>query len=37
MKKFLVMGIVLFVAVAIAAPAMAAKVDFSYGGVIRAR
>jgi hypothetical protein len=37
MKKFLVMGIALFVAVAVAAPAMAAKVDFSYGGVIRAR
>lgn len=37
MKKFLVMGVALFVAVAVAAPAMAAKVDFSYGGVYRMR
>ncbi len=38
MKKFLVVGFIVFVAIAVAAPAMAAtKIDFSYGGVIRTR
>jgi hypothetical protein len=37
MKKFLVVAFIVFVAIAVAAPAMAAKVDFSYGGVIRTR
>jgi hypothetical protein len=37
MKKFLVVGFIVFVAIAVAAPAMAAKVDFSYGGTIRTR
>jgi hypothetical protein len=37
MKKFLVVGFILFVAIAVAAPSMAAKLDFSYGGQIRTR